>query len=76
MSLQQIERSTTNLAITFGIGIIIGLVSASIFGIILTPLEGLFISLLFSVVFGIWAGTIRAHRVTITTGNIIVHGIF
>jgi len=76
MSLQQIERPVEQLAITFVVGIGIGLVSVSIFGIILTPLGGLLISLLFSVGLGIWAGRIRAHRVAIPTGNIIVHGIF
>jgi len=76
MSLKQIERSGTHLAITLVVGIIIGLASASIFGILLTSLEGLLISLLFSVGLGIWAGRIRAHRVSIPTGNIIIHGIF
>ena len=76
MSLEEIERPVEHLAITLVVGIVIGLVSASIFGIILTPLAGLIISLVFSIVFGIWAGRIRAHRVAIPTGNIIVHAVF
>lgn len=76
MSLVSIERPLWQLGVSFMIGIVVSIISTNIFGIVLNLHIGLLIAVMASILFALWAGRIRSHRVLGSLGHVITYSIF